>query len=134
MNVSVIYGRTHSRLENGRQGSSGTRNGSRRFDTNHAVIMNEIRCMLQVLRQGMDVQRLTEDVGKLRAAGMAQGTVHIGKVSQQDRVRRLNRIGQLCRQSLRVVIWLLVCVKLIVCYAAWTNVVVIVMSTITVVD
>jgi hypothetical protein len=96
--------------------------------------MNEIRCMLQVLRQGMDVQRLTEDVGKLRAAGMAQGTVHIGKVSQRDRVRRLNRIGQLCRQSLRVVIWLLVCVKLIVCYAAWTNVVVIVMSTITVVD
>jgi hypothetical protein len=70
MNVSVIHGRTHSRLVNRRQGNSGTRNGSIVIRANQAVIMNEIRWILQVFRQGIDVQRLTEDVSKLRAAGM----------------------------------------------------------------
>jgi hypothetical protein len=82
MDVSVINGRTHSRLVNRRQGNSGTRNGSRRFHENHAMVMNEIRCILQVFRQGINVQRLTEDVRKLRAAGMVQGTMHLGQVSQ----------------------------------------------------
>jgi division protein CdvB (Snf7/Vps24/ESCRT-III family) len=81
MDVSVIHGRTHSRLVNRRQGNSWTRNGSRRFHANHAMIMNEIRCILQVFRQGIDVQRLMEDVSKLRASGMVQGTVHLGQVS-----------------------------------------------------
>jgi division protein CdvB (Snf7/Vps24/ESCRT-III family) len=82
MDVSVIHGRALSRLVNRRQGNSGTRNGSRRFHANHAMIMNEIRSILQVFRQGINVQRLTEDVSKLRAAGMVQGTVHLGQVSQ----------------------------------------------------
>jgi hypothetical protein len=68
MYISVIYGRTHSRLVNGRQDNLGTRNGSRIFHANHAVIMNEVRCILQVFRQGVDGQRLTEDAIKLRAA------------------------------------------------------------------
>jgi hypothetical protein len=46
------------------------------------MIMNEIRSILLVFRQGIDVQRLTEDVSELRAAGMVQGTVHLGQVSQ----------------------------------------------------
>jgi hypothetical protein len=46
------------------------------------MIMNDIRSILQVFRQGIDVQRLTEDVSKLRAAGMVQGTVPFGQVSQ----------------------------------------------------
>jgi hypothetical protein len=116
MDVSVIHGRTHSRLVNRRQGNSGTRNGSRRVHANHAMIMNEVRCILQVLRQGIDVQRLTRDVDKLRAAGMVQDTVHLGQVSQRDRVRRLNRLGQIFRQDWRVVIRLLVWDKLIVRY------------------
>jgi hypothetical protein len=99
MDVSVINGCTHSRLVNRRQGNSGTRNGSRRFHTNHAMIMNEVRCILQVFRQGIDVQRLKEDVGKLRAAGMVQGTVHLGQDIQRNRERRLNRLGQIFRQG-----------------------------------
>jgi hypothetical protein len=95
MDVSIIHGRSHSRLVNGRQGNSGTRNGSTRFHANHAVIMKEVRCILQVLRQGIDVQRLIKDVGKLQANEMVQGTVHLRQVSQRDRVRRLNRLGQL---------------------------------------
>jgi hypothetical protein len=82
MDVSVIHGRTDSRLVNRRQGNSKKRNASRRFHANHAMIMNEIRCILQAFRQVIDVQRLTEDVSKLRAAGMVQGTVHLGQVSQ----------------------------------------------------
>jgi hypothetical protein len=82
MDVPVIHGRTHSRLVNRRQDNSGTWNGPRRFYANHAMTMNEIRSILQVFRQGIDVQRLTEDVIKLRAAGMVQGTVHVGQVSQ----------------------------------------------------
>jgi hypothetical protein len=94
-------------------GKPGTRNGSRRSVANHGMIMNEVRCILQVFRQGIDVQRLTEDVGKLRAAGMVQGTVHLGQVSQRDRVRRPNRLGQIFRQGWRVVIRLLVWDKII---------------------
>jgi hypothetical protein len=98
MDVSVIHGCTHSRLVNRRQGNSRTRNGARIFHANNAIIMNEVRCILQVFRQGIDVQHLTEDVRKLREAGMVQGTVNLGQVSQRDRVRRLNRLGQiLCR-------------------------------------
>jgi hypothetical protein len=82
MYVSVIHGRTHSRLVNTRQGNSGTRNGSRSFNANHAMILNEIRSILEVYRQGIDVQCLTEDVSELRAAAMVQGTVHFGQVSQ----------------------------------------------------
>jgi hypothetical protein len=82
MDVSVIHGRTYSRLVNRRHGNSRTRNGSRRFHANHAMIMNKIRRILQVFRQVIDVQRMTEDVSRLRAAGMVQGTVHLGHVSQ----------------------------------------------------
>jgi hypothetical protein len=46
------------------------------------MIMNEIRSILQVFLQGIDVQRLAEYMSKLRAAGMVQGTVHLGQVSQ----------------------------------------------------
>jgi hypothetical protein len=46
------------------------------------MIMNEIRSILKVFRQVIDVQRLTEDVSKLRAAGMVQGTANLGQVSQ----------------------------------------------------
>jgi hypothetical protein len=46
MNVSVIHGRAHSRLVNRRLGNSETRNGSRIFHANHAMIMNEIRSIL----------------------------------------------------------------------------------------
>jgi hypothetical protein len=92
MNVSVIYGRTHSRMVNRRQANSGTRNRSRIFHANNTVIMNEVRCIQQVFRQGIDVQHLTGDVSKLRAAGMVQGTVHVGQVSQRDRIRRLKRL------------------------------------------
>jgi hypothetical protein len=67
MDVSVFHGRTDFRLTTGRQGNSGTSNGSRIFRANHAVIMNEIRCILRVIRQGIDFQRLTEDVRKLQA-------------------------------------------------------------------
>jgi hypothetical protein len=82
MDVSVIHRRTHSRMMNRRQGNSRTRNGSIRFHANHAMIMKEIRSILQVFWQGIDVQRLTEDVRKLREAGMVQGTVQLGQVSQ----------------------------------------------------
>jgi hypothetical protein len=87
MNVTLIHGRTHSKLVNGRQGNSGKRNGSRRFHANHAMFVKDVRSILQVLRKDIDVQRLTEDVGKLRAAGIVQGTVHLGQVSKRDRVR-----------------------------------------------
>jgi hypothetical protein len=53
------------------------------------MIMNEVRCILQVFRLCIDVQRLTEDVSKLRAAGMVQGTAHLGQVIQRGLVRRL---------------------------------------------
>jgi hypothetical protein len=82
MDGSIIHGRTHSMLVNRRQGNSGTRNGSRGFNANHAIIMNKIRCILQVFRQGIDVQRLTEDVSELLAAGMVQGSARLGQVSQ----------------------------------------------------
>jgi hypothetical protein len=59
---------------------------------------------------------MPEDVGKLRAAGVIQGTVHLWQVSQRNRVRRLNRLGQIVRQGWRVVIRLLVLDKLIVRY------------------
>jgi hypothetical protein len=80
MYVSVIHGRTLSRLVKRRQDKSRTRDGSRRFYTNHAMIINEIRCIIEVFRKGIDIQRLTEDVGKLRAAGMVEDTVHLGQV------------------------------------------------------
>jgi type II secretory pathway component PulK len=80
------------------------------------MIMNEVRSFLQVFRQGTEVQRLTEDVEKLRAAWMVQGTVHIGQVSLRDRVRRLNILRQIVRQGWRVVIRLLVWDKRIVRY------------------
>jgi hypothetical protein len=63
------------------------------------MIMNEIRSILQVLRQDIDVQRFTKDQCKLKEAGMVQGTVRLGQVSQRDRVRRFNRLGQIFRQS-----------------------------------
>jgi hypothetical protein len=44
----IIHGRTHSRLVIRRQGNSGTRNGPRVFHANHAMIMNEVRCILKV--------------------------------------------------------------------------------------
>jgi hypothetical protein len=97
MNVPVINGLTHARLVNRRQGNLGTRNGSRRFHANHAMIMDEVRGILQVFRQGIEVSCLTKDVGKLLATGMVQDTVYLGQVRQRDRVRRLNRLGQLSR-------------------------------------
>jgi hypothetical protein len=78
------------------------------------MIMNEVRCILQVFRQGIDVQRLTEDVRKLRAAGIVQGTVHLWQVSQRDRVRQLDKLDQIFRQGWRVIIRLLVWDKRIV--------------------
>jgi hypothetical protein len=101
MNVSVIHGRSHFRLVNGSQGNSGMRNGSRIFHANHAVIMNEVRCILQVVQQIVEVQRLTNYVGKLRACGMVQGTAHLGKSSCEieyfhltDTARILVRAGE----------------------------------------
>jgi hypothetical protein len=47
---------------------------------------------------------------------MVQGTVHLGQVSQRDRVRQRDRLGQIIRQGWRVVIRLLVRDKLIVQY------------------
>jgi hypothetical protein len=82
MDVSVIHGRTRYRLVNRRQGNSGTRNGSRRFHAKHAMIIDEIRSIIEDSWQGIDFQRLTKDVSELRAAGMVQGTVHLAQVSQ----------------------------------------------------
>jgi hypothetical protein len=77
MDVSVIHGRAHSRLVNRLQGNSGTRNGSRILNANHVMIMNEIRSIIQVFRQGIDVQRLTEDVRNLCSAARTNVVLRI---------------------------------------------------------
>jgi hypothetical protein len=83
MDFSVIHERTHSRLMNRRQGNSGTRNGSRRFYANHAMIMNEVRCILQVFRQGIDVQCLTEDVGNCERLAWSKVRCILGKSASE---------------------------------------------------
>jgi hypothetical protein len=108
MDVSGIHGRTHSRLVNRRQCNSGTRNGSRRFHANHAMIMNEIRSILGVFRQGIDVQRLKEDVSNCERLEWSKVRCILGKSASEIEYDDLT--------DWRVVIRLLVWDKLFVRY------------------
>jgi hypothetical protein len=62
MSVSVIYGRTLQAGERMAGKLEDEERVEKFFHANHAVIMNEICCILQVFRQGIDVKRLTKDV------------------------------------------------------------------------